>query len=170
VAAAAAGAPAGSKLFVNLHPEELDDFELLSSSAPLSTIARSVVLELTERTALDSVKGLHARVAKLRKLGFTIGLDDLGSGHAGLASFAQLEPDIVKIDMSLVRGVDASARKRSVVRAMLQLAGRDLNMMVICEGVETAAERDALASVGGDLFQGYLFGAPGREFAAPRWG
>ena len=105
----------------------------------------------------------------LRELGFRIAVDDLGAGYAGLSSFSQLEPEFVKLDMSLVRGVDASTRKRSVIRAMAQLCTHDLTIEVISEGVETTQERDALTQEGCDLLQGYLFAKPGRGFPMPLW-
>jgi EAL domain-containing protein (putative c-di-GMP-specific phosphodiesterase class I) len=91
-------------------------------------------------------------------------VDDLGSGYAGLSSFSILEPEFVKLDLSLVRGIDRSKRRQTVIRSMLTLCQRELGMRVICEGVETAAERDALAGVGCDLLQGYLFARPSRGF------
>jgi EAL domain-containing protein (putative c-di-GMP-specific phosphodiesterase class I) len=164
VAEAAPSAPAHARLFVNVHAEELDDFELCSSAAPLSTMARRVVLEVTERHSLDSVRGLSARIAKLRELGFCLAVDDLGAGYAGLSSFSILEPEFVKLDMSLIRGVDGSRRKQSVIRSMVKLCERDLEMKVICEGVETPAECATLASLGADLVQGYLFARPSKGF------
>jgi EAL domain-containing protein (putative c-di-GMP-specific phosphodiesterase class I) len=149
--------------FVNIHPEDLNDFDLCSADAPLSRVAQRVVLEITERSTLSGIEGLKAKLAKLRALGFRIALDDLGAGYSGLSSFTLLEPDVVKIDMSLVRDVDSSSRKRSIVRSMLELAARDLNTLVICEGVETVAERDVLLELGADLLQGYLFARPTRE-------
>jgi PAS domain S-box-containing protein len=167
VAKSAPDAPAYCKLFVNVHSSDLDDADLFSPWAPLTTIASSIVLEITERSSLERVEGLGSRLAKLRRLGFQIAIDDLGAGYAGLSSFSQVEPEIVKLDMSLVRGIDSSSRKRSVVRSMFDLAGRDLGMVVICEGVETHAERDTLAALGADLLQGYLFAKPARDFVVP---
>ncbi len=169
VADGATVVPAACRLFVNVHAEDLNDEDLYSSWAPLSAIATSVVLEITERSSLERVADLWAGLRKLRALGFHIAVDDLGAGYAGLSSFSQLEPEVVKLDMSLVRGIDASSRKRSVVRSMLELAGRDLGMLVVCEGVETPAERDTLIALGADLLQGYLFAKPTREFASPIW-
>jgi EAL domain-containing protein (putative c-di-GMP-specific phosphodiesterase class I) len=128
-----------------------------------------VVLEITERASLDGVKGLSAKIALLRERGYRIAIDDLGAGYAGLASFSQLEPDFVKLDMSLIRGVDSSPRKRSVVQAMARLCAKELAIQVICEGVETSGERDVLALDSCDLMQGYLFARPARCFPVPSW-
>ena len=96
-------------------------------------------------------------------------VDDLGAGYAGLASFSQLDPDFVKLDMSLIRGIHTNAKKRSVVRAMVALCRDELGIDVISEGVELADERDAVQVTGCGLMQGYLFLRPTRGFADPNW-
>jgi EAL domain-containing protein (putative c-di-GMP-specific phosphodiesterase class I) len=168
IAGAANDAPEGVKLFVNLHSADLNDDELYAAESPLSRIAPRVVLEVTERASLYGVKGIAARVARLKALGFQIAVDDLGAGYAGLSSFTQLEPQVAKLDMSLVRGVDADARRQSIVLSMTKLCA-ELGMVVIAEGVETAAERSTLRDLGCGLLQGYLFARPERGFKAPRW-
>ena len=97
-----------------------------------------------------------------------IAIDDLGAGYAGLTSYTALEPDIVKLDMSLVRDVDRDRKKEAVVRSMTSLC-KDLGMLVVAEGVETVGERDALVEIGCDLLQGYLLAKPGRPFPAFVW-
>jgi EAL domain-containing protein (putative c-di-GMP-specific phosphodiesterase class I) len=150
-------------LFVNLHTSDLLDPDLLSSDAPLSKIANRVVLEITERSSLDRVKDLRARIGALRQMGFRIAVDDLGAGYAGLTSFALLEPEIVKLDMTLVRDIQKNPTKQKLVRSMSGLC-RDMGMMVVGEGVETQEERDTLVALGCDLLQGYFFAKPGKPF------
>ena len=104
--AAAVTIPAGTCLFVNVHSLELEDDELHSADTPLAGAARHVVLEITERGRIDAVSDLTARIARLRALGYRIAVDDFGAGYAALNSFASLRPDVAKIDMALVRGVD----------------------------------------------------------------
>jgi EAL domain-containing protein (putative c-di-GMP-specific phosphodiesterase class I) len=162
------GAPPGALLFVNLHPRDLEDDALASPSAPLASMASRVVLEITERASLDDVSDAHSRVAKLRELGFRIAIDDLGAGYAGLTAFAQLEPEFVKLDMTLVRDVDESPVKQKLVRTMTSLC-RDMGITVVAEGIETIAERGAIIDLGCDLLQGYLFARPGRPFPAICW-
>jgi EAL domain-containing protein (putative c-di-GMP-specific phosphodiesterase class I) len=164
IAEAARMAPPSALLCVNLHALDLTTEHLYALEAPLSRIAERVVLEVTERAALYRVDHLPARIAKLRELGYRIAVDDLGASHGGLSSFRQLGPDIVKLDISLVRDVDGSAAKAGLVKSMIALCTQELGMRVVCEGVETAQERDTLASVGADLLQGYLFGMPSRGF------
>jgi EAL domain-containing protein (putative c-di-GMP-specific phosphodiesterase class I)/CheY-like chemotaxis protein len=169
VARSAASALPDSLLFININASELNDNELLSDASPLTPLAPRVVLEVTERSALDQVAGLATRLARLRERGFRIAIDDLGAGYAGLSSFARLEPEFVKLDMSLIRGVHLSSRKRSLVRGIAQVCARDLGIQVICEGIECSEERDVLAIDGLDLFQGYLFAKPAKGFSRPIW-
>jgi EAL domain-containing protein (putative c-di-GMP-specific phosphodiesterase class I) len=155
-------------LFVNLHPSDLEDEELVSPLSPLAQIAPRVVLEITERTGVDSVNDLRNRVAKVRETGYRVAVDDLGAGYAGLTSFALLEPDIVKIDMSLVRDVDTSPVKQRLILSITRLC-REMGIQVVGEGVETVAERDMLVQLGCDLLQGYCFAKPSEPFPAFSW-
>jgi EAL domain-containing protein (putative c-di-GMP-specific phosphodiesterase class I) len=145
--------------FVNLHPSDLNDPALYESDAPLSGVAERVVLEITERASLESISGLGVQIARLREMGFRLALDDLGAGYAGLTSFVRLEPEFVKLDMSLVRDVHLSEAKRKIVGSMVSLC-HEMGKQVIAEGVETAAERDTLVELSCDLLQGYFFGKP----------
>ncbi len=110
---------------------------------------------------------LDPQLAGLRSLGYRIAVDDLGAGYAGLSSFAALEPDVVKLDISLVRDVDREPVKRKLVGSLAALC-RDLRVTVLAEGVETAGERDVLVELGCEWLQGYLFGRPVVNEAAAR--
>jgi len=156
--------PPGESVFVNLHTQELLDEALYSSSSPLGRIAPDVILEITERSALDTLPDLGGRVHALRELGFRIAVDDFGAGYAGLNSFAALEPDLVKLDMSLVREVHESPIKQRLIASMAGVC-KESGTLVVAEGVEVEAERQALIDLGCDLLQGYLIGRP----AEPSW-
>lgn len=156
-------------IYVNLHSQDLLDDELHDPNAPLSLTASRIVLEITERASLEGVSGVSERIANLRRLGYRIAIDDLGAGYAGLTSFALLHPEVVKIDMSLVRGIEASSTKQRVVASLIRLC-REMEMAMVCEGVETAPEQEVLTRLGCDLLQGYLFGRPAAEFPPPRFG
>ncbi|HUQ05193.1 MAG TPA: EAL domain-containing protein [Kofleriaceae bacterium] len=153
-------APAGTRLFVNLHPLELTDEELFTDKNPLAPMASNVVLELTERARLETLTDAPARIAMLRAMGFRFAIDDLGAGYAGLGSLAAIEPEIVKLDMGLVRDISTNPTKRRIVAATARLC-RELGSLVVAEGVETVEERDFLTAHV-DLLQGYLFGRPDR--------
>ena len=146
-------------VLVNLHPLELMDPDLVSGSDPLSVFSDRVVLEITERAPLEDLGDLRETGRRLRTRGFRLAIDDLGAGYAALSSFASLEPDLVKIDMSLIRGLDQNPTKRKLVTSIVELC-RDLGILVVAEGVETTAEHDVLLHVGCDLLQGHLFGRP----------
>jgi EAL domain-containing protein (putative c-di-GMP-specific phosphodiesterase class I) len=166
--AALTAPPDGAKLFVNLHAYDLRDDDLYLPQSPLARCAERVVLEITERASIDGMTDLATRIAALRRLGFQIAVDDLGAGYAGLATFAQLDPDVVKLDMSLVRDVDTQPTKQSVVRSMQKLC-LELGIQIVAEGVETRAEQEMLVACECDLLQGYLFAKPGAAFPTPRW-
>lgn len=157
------GAPTPQSLFVNCHPTDLLDEEMYDPGSALAAIAPRVVLEITERSGLEKLNDVRARVLRLRELGFRIAVDDFGAGYAGLTSFAQLEPDVVKLDLSIVRDVERTPVKQKLIRSVTALAA-DLGILVVGEGVETPAERDCLVELGCDLLQGYLFARPGRPF------
>ncbi len=164
-----AARPDTGRLFVNLHTRDLLDPTLTSPDSPLSKIAGRVVLEITERASLEEIKDIPSRVARLREMGFQIAIDDLGAGYAGLTSFALLEPEIVKLDMTLVRNVHKQSTKQKLIRSMTALC-KDMGMMVVGEGVENVEERDALIELGCDLLQGYLFSKPAAPFPTFSWG
>ena len=156
-------APSDALLFVNLHTQDLLDDTLYQKDAPLGDSAQRVVLEITERAAIGDIKDVRTRVASLRSQGFRIAVDDLGAGYAGLSSFAALEPEVVKLDMSLVRGAHTSDIRRRLIASMAALC-RDMDMRVVAEGVETPEERDCVQLCGCTLQQGYLFAKPGPPF------
>ncbi|HEX7672340.1 MAG TPA: EAL domain-containing protein [Polyangiaceae bacterium] len=154
-------------LFINLHAIELNDETLTSPSAPLTALASRVVLEITERASLDVIDDVAQRMSQLRELGFRIAIDDLGAGYSGLTSFAHLEPEFVKLDLSLVRDVHKNPLKQKLVRSMTTLC-KDMGITVVAEGIEVVEERDMVIELGCDLLQGYLLAKPGRAFSRVR--
>ncbi len=151
--------PEAGDIYINLHPRDLLDPDLLSGDSVPHAYARRVVLEVTERQALKAMRDIRGRLAVLRERGFRISIDNMGSGYAGLNTLATLAPDVVKLDRSLVRGVEEDAVNRRVAKALVG-ACHDLGMRVVAEGVETEAERDVMTEAGCDLLQGFLFGRP----------
>lgn len=156
------------QLFVNLHPSDLGSDALLASDCPLRPIADRVILEITERAALPESKEVRERIDALRSQGYRIAVDDLGAGYAGLNSFALLEPEVVKLDMSLVRDVDKNLTKQKVIGGFTALC-HDMGILVVAEGIETSAELEKTLQLGCDLFQGYALARPGPPFPVPAW-
>jgi EAL domain-containing protein (putative c-di-GMP-specific phosphodiesterase class I) len=126
----------------------------------------SLVFELTEHEEVTDFHLLGRIFETYRAHTFRTAIDDFGTGYSGLRLLADFRPDAVKIDMSLVRGIDADDRREAIVRALTGLA-HDLTISVVAEGVETRAELDALRGAGITLFQGYLFAKPAVECLPP---
>jgi EAL domain-containing protein (putative c-di-GMP-specific phosphodiesterase class I) len=150
-------------VFVNLLPESLDDLVAALDSDPLVAHAHRVVLEITERASLDAIDELDEKLAALRGRGFRLALDDLGAGYAGLTALATLSPDIVKLDMELVRDCDTDRTRSTLVTSIVAIC-RELGMLSVAEGIETEAEYAHLTALGCDLFQGYAIAKPAEPF------
>jgi EAL domain-containing protein (putative c-di-GMP-specific phosphodiesterase class I) len=118
-----------------------------------------IIFEVTEGEKVMDRAHLVNIVTEYRRFGFSTAIDDFGAGYAGLDLLAEFQPDIIKIDMELVRGVDTSAPRQAIVRGIASIC-KDLNIRLLAEGIETRAERDFLASCGISLMQGYLFSRP----------
>jgi EAL domain-containing protein (putative c-di-GMP-specific phosphodiesterase class I) len=154
-------------VFVNLHVLDLLDEKLYAPDSPLQPFASRIHFEITERMAIEKIPDTHDRIDRLRKLGYKIAVDDLGEGYSGLNSFAALEPDAVKLDMSLIRGIDHAPTKRRMVHALAALC-RELGTPLVAEGVETQAELDVLVDLGVDWLQGFFFARPDYPLPIPR--
>ena len=127
-----------------------------------------LVLEVTESEAIGDLAGFAQRMRRVRALGLQLAIDDFGAGHCGLNLLAEFQPDLLKLDMALLRGIERSGPRQAIVRAVLG-ACLDLGIEAVAEGVETPEEYRWLAGEGVELFQGYLFGRPGFEaLPAPR--
>jgi EAL domain-containing protein (putative c-di-GMP-specific phosphodiesterase class I) len=148
--------PTGRYLSVNTSAATLTCPELaeLLAGHPL----HQVVFEITEHTSAHDF-GLDEALPMLRLRGARVAVDDAGSGYAGLRQILELRPDILKLDMRLVRGIDHDAARQALASALGWFAGRT-GATVVAEGVETARERDSLRGLGVSLGQGYLFGRP----------
>jgi EAL domain-containing protein (putative c-di-GMP-specific phosphodiesterase class I) len=156
------------QMFLNLHPRDINDLGLLDPNSLVCRCAKNIVLEVTERATLDQVSDVRRRIARLREAGYRIAIDDLGAGYAGLNSFASLEPEFVKFDMALVRGIEHSEVKQRLMRVLSALC-HDMGMQVVAEGIETVEERETVIELGCDLLQGYLLGRPNRVPSPPSW-
>jgi EAL domain-containing protein (putative c-di-GMP-specific phosphodiesterase class I) len=152
---------------VNLHPNSITSSGLLGRGGPLDAFADRVVLEVTEGCALKGTDELHETLDALRDRGYRIALDDLGAGYAGLSSFALLSPDIVKLDMGLVRDVYESPMRCKLIQSMTTLCD-ELGILTIAEGIETDEECAKVVELGCDLLQGFLLAVPTQDLARPQ--
>ncbi|SDG45995.1 EAL domain, c-di-GMP-specific phosphodiesterase class I (or its enzymatically inactive variant) [Pelagibacterium luteolum] len=120
---------------------------------------RHLMFEFTENEEMRDTAHVKNIVEAYRHMGFTTAIDDFGAGYAGLGLLANLRPDLIKIDMELIRGIGDSADRRVIVSGIVSIA-RALGIEVIAEGIETRGELDAVRSCGVDLVQGYIFAKP----------
>jgi EAL domain-containing protein (putative c-di-GMP-specific phosphodiesterase class I) len=120
---------------------------------------KRLILEVTEMERIQDVTMTRKCLDHYRSRGILIALDDFGAGYNGLNTLIELRPDIVKLDIELIRGIDADQTRQIVVRSIIEMA-RKLAVRLIAEGVETEGEARMLRSLGIDLMQGYLFAKP----------
>jgi EAL domain-containing protein (putative c-di-GMP-specific phosphodiesterase class I) len=144
-------------LSVNLTPEVVH--ALSWAVEQQTTLMPSLVLEITEHAAVQSYAQLRETLRLARELGLRLAIDDAGAGYASLKHVIELEPDIVKIDRSLIDGVAGDRARRSVVSAFVLLA-LDQGSTVVAEGVERQEDLDAIRDLGVDAAQGYLLARP----------
>jgi len=152
--------PHGTFLTVNASPTSLADGRVMDTL--LAADLTGVVLELTEHSDCDP-GDLVEPLAALRSRGAKVALDDVGTGHSGLLRMAVARPEMIKVDLQLVRGLEDDLVKRSLVQFLGECAGR-LDAWIVAEGVETAAELDVLRAMGVPLVQGFLLARPGPDF------
>jgi EAL domain-containing protein (putative c-di-GMP-specific phosphodiesterase class I)/GGDEF domain-containing protein len=146
----------GQLLFLNADPHDFNDptFGTFDSIDP-----HRVVIEITERTAITDYPAFRERLNALRSHGFRFAVDDAGSGYAGLGSIANLEPDFIKLDISLIKSIETNFIKQNLVETMVGFA-REQGAMVIAEGIESAAELDTVKRLGVPLVQGFFLQPP----------
>jgi EAL domain-containing protein (putative c-di-GMP-specific phosphodiesterase class I) len=119
----------------------------------------NIIFEVTEGEKVQDRPHLVNIFREYHRFGFRTAIDDFGAGYAGLDLLSEYQPDLIKLDMGLVRDVDKSKPKQAIVRGVLAMCG-ELGISVLAEGIETPAERDFLCAQGVRLMQGYLFGKP----------
>jgi EAL domain-containing protein (putative c-di-GMP-specific phosphodiesterase class I) len=136
----------------------------LATAAKTGFPANRIIFEFTETEKLDTDHVLKI-LSTYREIGFMTAIDDFGAGHAGLGLLAKFQPDIVKLDMDLIRDIDTNVAKRKIVRHTVSMM-KDMGIVPLCEGIETHGERAALVEIGVELMQGYLFSKPVLESVA----
>jgi EAL domain-containing protein (putative c-di-GMP-specific phosphodiesterase class I) len=118
-----------------------------------------IIFEVTEGERVDDGPWFAQILREYKRCGFKTAIDDFGAGYAGLKLLSDFQPDLIKIDMDLIRGVDSNRARQSIVKSLVRLC-EDMNIQVIAEGIETPSERDFLFDTGIHLMQGYLFARP----------
>lgn len=149
--------PAQAYLALNISPHTILSGKLDASlqDVPLHRL----VLEVTEHAPIEEYAALSAALERLRRSGLRLAIDDAGSGYASFRHILQLQPDLIKLDQSLISRIDLDHGRRALAAALTGFA-RDTGCAVVAEGVETEAELGVLRSLGVKAGQGYLFGRP----------
>jgi EAL domain-containing protein (putative c-di-GMP-specific phosphodiesterase class I) len=125
----------------------------------LEGVEDRIVLEITEHEAIEDYGTLAEALAPLRARGLRVAVDDVGAGYASLRHALQLAPDMVKMDISLTRGIDRDPGRRALATALISFAG-ETNMTIVAEGIETAGELHALRELGVRYGQGFYLARP----------
>ncbi len=160
------------RLFINFNPSSIYDpaFCLKSTVAAIETAGINpdrIIFEVVESDRVDL--DLLAIVTSYRRAGFRVALDDLGAGYGSLNLLSRLKPDVIKLDMKLIRDVDRDPYKAGITSTLLEMA-RKLGVLTVAEGIETPEELRWVVDHGVDLVQGYLIARPGSPPPRPRNG
>jgi len=118
-----------------------------------------IIFEVTEGERIEDGPWFAEILREYKRCGFKTAIDDFGAGYAGMRLLADFQPDIIKIDMDLIRNVDSNRPRQAIVHSLVRLCG-EMGIQVVAEGIETSAERDFLYDAGIHLMQGYLFAKP----------
>ncbi|MFC7207475.1 EAL domain-containing protein [Comamonas endophytica] len=118
-----------------------------------------IIFEVTEGERVKDGPWFAEILREYKRCGFKTAIDDFGAGYAGMKLLADFQPDIIKLDMDLIRDIDTHRARQAIVRSLVRLC-EELRIQVIAEGIETTAERDFLWDTGIHLMQGYLFAKP----------
>jgi EAL domain-containing protein (putative c-di-GMP-specific phosphodiesterase class I) len=160
-------------LFLNIEPDSIFDPELrdrtfLRQMERAGLAPQRVVLEVTEHAAVRDFASLKRVLDDTRAIGFRLAMDDVGSGYAGLQSIAEIHPEFLKIDMSLVRDLHRHPIKRELIETIRRFS-ESTGIAIVAEGVESEAEMRTLSDVGVRCAQGFLFAEPDSPPRAPDW-
>ncbi|WP_045679134.1 sensor domain-containing phosphodiesterase [Martelella endophytica] len=158
--------PADMSIGVNASPATI------ATGALTEVVRRSepkrIIVEITEHAVVEDHDSLAAELSNLRRLGVKTAVDDVGAGFSGLVALLKMQPDILKLDVELIRDIDTNPAKQALVLGMVHFA-EQTGAITIAEGVETEAERETLKSLRVVNGQGYLFGRPMAIAAALEW-
>lgn len=158
----------GKKLFLNVNPnimhnEQFGEGFTKSRLKEYGLDFQNVIFEITERVAVLDNKAFLGSVNHYRKQNYGIAIDDVGAGYSGLSTIADVRPNIMKLDMNLIRDIDKDETKQFLCRAMVEF-GKNAGILLIAEGIETEQELRTIIKLNVDLGQGYFLGIPQQTF------
>ena len=158
----------GQKLFLNIHPRTMSDPSFKSGETRrllerYGLTPENVVFEITERHTIRNFALFHRTLDHYRSQGYLVAVDDAGTGYSGLDRIATLRPEFIKVDMSLIRGVEANPVQQALIETMVSFADR-IGSQIVAEGIETETELSSLIAMGVHYGQGFFLARP----AAPK--
>jgi PAS domain S-box-containing protein len=151
--------PRSAYLSINMSPSTASSTAFVDLLGCSDVALDRVVVELTEHTDVSDYALLRIALANLRAMGVRIAIDDTGSGFASLSHVLKLRPDIVKLDIDLIRGIHSDPARRSLVSGLVSFA-KEIGTQLLAEGIETADELSTLREIGVLYGQGYYLGTP----------
>jgi len=160
---------AEKKLFLNVSPNIIHDIEFKDGFTKnrldkYGFDLQNIIFEITERSMIVDKEVFLDSIEHYRKQNYGIAIDDVGSGYSGLNVINDIKPDIIKLDINLIRNIDKDETKQFLCKAMIDF-GKNANIKVIAEGIETEEELQMLIKLGVDFGQGYFLGIPRKSFA-----
>ena len=156
-----------SLLSINFMPNAVYRPELcirttLAAAEQYQFPVEKIIFEITEGEEIDDISHMKEIVNYYQKTGFKTAIDDFGAGYAGLNLLADIQTDIIKLDMALIRNIDQRKASQAIVKGIYRVC-EELDITIIAEGIETSEEFKALESIGINLMQGYYFAKPAFE-------
>ena len=154
----------GQKLFLNIHPKTMADPEFTHGKTmellnEVGLAPENIVFEITERHSINEFALFHRTLDHYRSQGYLVAVDDAGAGYSGLTSVAQIRPEFIKIDMSLIQGIDKDPVKRALIETFVTFADK-IGSKIIAEGIESQAQAACLIDIGVHYGQGYYLARP----------
>lgn len=149
----------GARMFINVHPAELDEEFLASADDPIFNYDGEVVIEIPESAPLIQFRFAHSTLDALRQRGIKVAIDDFGAGYSNIGYITALAPEVVKLDRELIAGVEPGSRQQRLLASLNSLCIAQ-GACVVAEGIETETELAAVIEAGIPLAQGFLFGQP----------
>jgi EAL domain-containing protein (putative c-di-GMP-specific phosphodiesterase class I) len=156
------------KLFINVHPAELNEKWIVQPDDPIFNHDHDVYLEITEGVPLSHFQLCQSILMEVRDRGVHLVVDDLGAGYSNLKYIADLHPRVVKLDRGLIAGLSPASRLFKLVSAIVVLC-RELGAMVVAEGIETQDELESVIAAGAQYGQGYLLARPAFPLPTVTW-
>lgn len=158
----------GIKLFLNINPAILSDSSFSAGNTKRlledkGSLPQNVVFEITERTSISDFPAFRKALEHYRRQGFQVAVDDVGAGYSSLQSVAELQPDYIKIDRSLISNIHKDRTKRALVETFVTFS-RKINSILVAEGIECADELRVMMDLGVNIAQGYYIARPGYPF------